>query len=113
MHLGLDIDGDGVIDFYQPRPAPLYYAKNLLPSLVLTLSVQLASAALFVAINDGEWTFGDGVYHCIVTASTVGYGDVSITTESARLFAVAHIFVSVVLLAELIATGRYQREIWH
>ena len=34
----------------------------------------------FVRIEPG-WTLWDATYHCLVTATTVGYGDVSITTQ--------------------------------
>lgn len=34
---GVDLDGDGGFDFYIPRAAPIYYAKNLLPTIVLFL----------------------------------------------------------------------------
>jgi hypothetical protein len=101
---GVDIDGDGKVDFYQPRPAPLYYAKNLLPSFMLTLCLQLASAALFVAVNDGQWSYGDAVYHCIVTATTVGFGDVPNTRQVGRLWSCFHMLLSVAMLGELIST---------
>lgn len=68
---GVDIDGDGDIDFYQPRPPAVYYLKNLLPSFLLTVVLQLLSAAIFCAI-DPTWDFGSAVYHCIVTVSARG-----------------------------------------
>ena len=69
--LGIDMDGDGDIDFYQPRPPAVYYLKNLLPSFLLTVVLQLLSAAIFCAI-DPTWDFGSAVYHCIVTVSARG-----------------------------------------
>lgn len=68
---GVDIDGDGDIDFYQPRPPAVYYLKNLLPSFLLTVVLQLLSAAIFCTI-DPTWDFGSAVYHCIVTVSARG-----------------------------------------
>ena len=56
--------------------------------------VQLASAAIYAALIP-DLSFGTALYHCFVTASTVGYGDVAITTPEARLFACLHIVVSV------------------
>ena len=46
--------------------------------------------------------FGTAFYHCIITATTVGYGDVAITTPASKLFACLHIVVSVSWLAALI-----------
>jgi potassium channel subfamily K len=101
---GVDLTGDGTPDYYKPRPPSIYYSKNLLPSFLLNMVLQLVSAAIFVAIEP-EWTFGDAIYHCLVTASTVGYGDQFIATQGGRLFACFHILASVVLLGELIATA--------
>ena len=36
---------------------------------------QLSCAGVFLAFED--WDYGDAVWHCLVTATTVGYGDVS------------------------------------
>jgi len=74
--------------------------------------VQLASAAIYAALIP-DLSFGTALYHCFVTASTVGYGDVAISTPEARLFACLHIVVSVSWLAALLSsvdTLRKQRE---
>ena len=74
--------------------------------------MQLASAAIYAALIP-DLSFGTALYHCFVTASTVGYGDVAITTPEARLFACLHIVVSVSWLAALLSsvdTLRKQRE---
>ena len=74
--------------------------------------MQLASAAIYAALIP-DLSFGTALYHCFVTASTVGYGDVAISTPEARLFACLHIVVSVSWLAALLSsvdTLRKQRE---
>ena len=58
---------------------------------------------MFVMLEPG-WTFGDALYHCVITATTVGYGDMSITTQGGRLWAGFQIFISVVLVGEFITT---------
>ena len=100
---GVDLEGDGQPDFFKPRHPLVYYFKNLLPSLVLTVALQLASAAIFVAI-DASMDFGSALYHCIVTATTVGFGDVPNATQGGRLWACVHMLLSVALLGELITT---------
>jgi len=65
--------------------------------------VQLASAAIFVSLDD-TWSYGDAVYHCLVTATTVGYGDVTNGTQGGRLWSCFHILLSVAMLGELIST---------
>ena len=63
--IGIDIEGDGKIDFYKPRPPFIYYVKNLLPSLAITIVLQIVSGAIFVTI-DPALDFGSAMYHCIV-----------------------------------------------
>lgn len=77
-------------------PSLVYYPKNLLPSLLLNTVLQLASAALFMQIEG--WGFGSALYHCLVTATTVGYGDQRISTPGGRALAVVHILLSVSML---------------
>jgi len=42
------------------------------------------------------------VWHCYITVLTVGYGDVGLTTDSARLFAALHITLAVSWLSGLL-----------
>lgn len=100
----IDIDGDGSKDYPIPGPAFIYYSKRLLPSVLLVVIVQLLSAWAFVFFEAPSWTFDDALYHCLVTVTTVGYGDVYIATQWGRIFASMHMVLGVVLFAELIST---------
>ena len=66
----IDIDEDGGHDYAVPASPPIYYLKNLLPSLVVITAVQLISAGVFCALEE-EWTFPDALYHCLVTVVSV------------------------------------------
>ena len=102
-------------------------------SLVLCTIVQLISAAIYVRLEseqeymdnaDGtpcipseptntqgitcilgrlSWTYADAIYHCIVTGTTVGYGDVRIATQRGRLFAAFHMVLSVAMVSDLLS----------
>jgi hypothetical protein len=98
----VDIDGDGTPDFARARHWTIFYFKGFLPSLLLNIILQCVSAAVFNHIE--HWGFGVAMYHCLVTATTVGYGDVGIVTDEGRLFSCFHILVSVVMVAEGIST---------
>ena len=100
----VDVDGDGQSDYAVPQHYAAYYFQNLLPSFALNLLVQLTFSLIFVAVSDVD--FGTATYHCMVTATTVGYGDTGDVTASrgARLTVIFHIIFSVVLLAEMLNT---------
>ena len=97
---GIDIDGDGTADFKVPRGPWLYFSKNLSGPILIVVAIQCLFAAVFCAIEG--WDFGTAMYHCLVTATTVGYGDISIETDGGRMWAFVHIAISVALLATVI-----------
>ena len=98
---GIDLSGDGQVDFIAPPAAVVFWLQELLPAFLLWISFQLASSGVFTVVEPGL-DFFTAFYHCFITATTVGYGDVSITTDAARLWASAHILVSVSWLAALL-----------
>ena len=99
----IDIDESGSKDFPVPPYAPVFYLKSLLPSVLIIILVQIASAFTFTVFEPG-WSFLDALYHCFVTVSTVGYGDQYIATQNGRLFASVHMLLGVCLFAEVIST---------
>ena len=109
----IDIDGDGDADYKVPPGAAFYYAKGLLVPGIFFVASQLLCAGIFTAVEP-DMPYGTALYHCIVTATTVGYGDVTIATQGGRLFACAHILISVSLLAAIISDAdglRAQRKV--
>jgi voltage-gated potassium channel Kch len=104
----VDINGEGIRDFALPDDAWLHYTKHMLPSILLNVVMQLVAAGVFVAIEG--WYYGDAFYHCLITATTVGYGDIRINTEGGRLWACVQILISVAMLGELVSTFNAARE---
>ena len=43
-------------------------------------------AGIFTSIED--WDYGTAMYHCLVTMTTVGYGDITIVHQSGKVTAV-------------------------
>lgn len=79
----VDIDGDGEADFFVPKKPLLYYSKNLIAPFFVIMSFQCFFAAIFCTLED--WDYGTALYHCLVTMTTVGFGDVMITNDGARM----------------------------
>ena len=97
---GIDIDGDGTADFKVPRPPLAYYSKNLFVPALIIVAIQCCFSAVFSVLEG--WDFGLALYHCLVTATTVGYGDVRISTSGGHMWAFFHIVISVSLLAAIV-----------
>ena len=89
-----DLTGDGNVDFIEPPTSLVYWMQEMVPALLLLMLVQVVSAIIFAQLLP-EVNFATALYYCFITATTVGYGDVKLTTQSAKLFACVHIVVSV------------------
>ena len=65
--------------------------------------ILLHTASAFIYVHLLGWSFSSAFYHCVITATTIGYGDVSVSTQSARAFACVHMLLSVVYVRRPIA----------
>ena len=97
----IDIDGNGIADFALPPDVWTFWTQEMALIGTMMLGAQLGSAAAFMVVEPGL-SFGTALYHCLISATTVGYGDVALTTQPARLWACVHILFSVTWLASLI-----------
>ena len=76
-----DLTGDGNIDFIEPPTALIYWMQEMVPALLLLMIVQVVSAIIFAQLLP-EVNFATALYHCFITATTVGFGDVKLTTRA-------------------------------
>lgn len=97
----VDISGDGKVDFVTPPSGLVFWCQELFPAFILMLGFQLGSAAIYVSVLPGL-DFGTAFYHSMITATTVGYGDVQMATQASRIFAAVHSIISVSWLAQLL-----------
>lgn len=73
-------------------------------SIVGVLCYGTAGTYALRAQFDGVETIVDAIYFTIVTASTVGYGDVHAATETARLFAISLVVLGPATLAATVGS---------
>jgi len=73
------------------------HQKQRIISIFVMLTVIFLGAAFFNQNED--WTFVQAVYFCVVTTTTVGYGDLNMVKDTSRGFSVIYIFVSVVIVS--------------
>ncbi|OLQ13733.1 hypothetical protein AK812_SmicGene2214 [Symbiodinium microadriaticum] len=89
-----EISEADIRDVRPPHAAIFYAAVNLFIPVLLFTTWQLLCAAVFVTLQEMDFTLAlsSALYHCVVTATTVGYGDIAIAQDS-RLWAVVHVAV--------------------
>jgi hypothetical protein len=51
-----------------------------------------------------KWSVLDAVYFCVVTLATVGYGDITPTTDAGRIFTIFYIVVGLGIIGGFFAT---------
>lgn len=64
-----------------------------------TIGLMVLLGSLFFWQNEESWTFVMALYWTICTTTTVGYGDLSLTHDSSRLFLIFYIPISVCVVA--------------
>jgi hypothetical protein len=75
----IDLDGDGGSDFKVPRRPVIYYGSNLIAPVFIIIGGQFFWAWAYDRCEG--WGYGIAFYHCMTTATTVGYGDVRINVQ--------------------------------
>jgi voltage-gated potassium channel len=72
-------------------------ALMVLAGLVLLVGVMFY-------VNVEHWKVIDAVYFCVVTLGTVGYGDITPTTDAGKLFTVIYIILGLGIIGGFFAT---------
>lgn len=71
------------------------HADKLLAASALTLL--LVGTIAYRLMEDWSWV--DSLYFCVVAVTTVGFGDLSPTSDGAKLFTVFYIFSGVAIIS--------------
>ena len=85
------------------EPAWQFYMRGVAFYTIFGLVLSLFISAVILMSIEPELDYGNALWHCYITVLTVGYGDVGLTTDSARLFAALHIIAYYIV--RLVAFG--------
>ncbi|ESQ42884.1 hypothetical protein EUTSA_v10013902mg [Eutrema salsugineum] len=105
-------DNDVKIDEPPPHPSTIPMFRDLNPRLrqviiLLVLYLSIGTLCFYLVRNhiSGTKTNGvlDAVYFCVVTMTTVGYGDLVPSNSASRLLACAFVFSGMVLVGHLLS----------
>mmetsp|Transcript_30108 Transcript_30108/g.78048 ORF Transcript_30108/g.78048 Transcript_30108/m.78048 type:complete len:688 (+) Transcript_30108:64-2127(+) len=77
-------------------PAIYHGARELYFTFLAFVMLNTLSAFIFWNV-ESAWTLTDALYHCTMTATTIGLGDIAPQTQGGRVFAIFHMLASVVL----------------
>ncbi len=71
---------------------------------LLILAMLVIAIGVVFYMNVEHWSLINALYFCVVTLGTVGYGDITPTTDIGRLFTVAYIIVGLGVIGGFFAT---------
>ncbi|MQL72093.1 hypothetical protein Taro_004414 [Colocasia esculenta] len=92
-----DVDGSTCGHHHPPEPKPR--SSSIVRQAVLLLAVYLSFGVLIYTLNRHHFAAKethpvvDALYFCIVTMCTIGYGDITPESTSAKLFSIAFVLI--------------------
>ena len=94
------------------RKGLAWTAGPRVPSALIALIVMLVSGTVFYAAIEG-WSVIDSVYFCIMTLSTVGYGDLHPTTPLSKIFTMIFLIAGAGVFVGFVTRLAAQRRPYH
>jgi hypothetical protein len=92
----------------EERPSLEHDRESQLYSLLATAAVALIATGTVVYHWLEDWSWVDSFYFSVVAVTTVGFGDLSPTSDGAKLFTVAYIVIGISLIASYLE-ARFKR----
>lgn len=70
-----------------------FLQPSVLTALAVLTAVAVFSAVVYMALEG--WNFLDALYFCVVTMSTVGYGDITPKTDPGKIYTIGFLFIGI------------------
>jgi voltage-gated potassium channel len=81
------------------------WSRGLAQVAVITVFVVVVSGAVESVVDTGDfYSLWDGIWWAVVTVTTVGYGDIRVTSVQGRILAMVVMLVGIGFLSVLTAT---------
>ncbi len=71
---------------------------------LLIMAVVVLIIGVVFYVNVEHWSVVDAIYFCVVTLGTVGYGDITPTTDAGKIFTVFYIIFGLGVIGGFFAT---------
>lgn len=71
--------------------------------LIITTLIVLIGGTIFYHYQEG-WRWLDAAYFCVITLSTIGYGDFSPVTDAGKMFTIGYIIAGIGIILSFINT---------
>ena len=79
-------------------------AKQPETRALLLVAIAVLVVGVVFYVNVEHWSLINAIYFCVVTLATVGYGDITPTTDVGKLFTVLYIIVGLSIIGGFFAT---------
>lgn len=76
--------------------------RDYLELLITTIVVILIGAVVFHYLEGWRWL--DAIYFCVITLTTIGYGDIAPETDAGKVFNMIYILIGLGLILSFIKT---------
>jgi uncharacterized membrane protein len=71
---------------------------------LMLLALAVVAIGVVFYVNVEHWSLVDAIYFCVVTLGTVGYGDITPTTDVGKIFTICYIIFGLGVIGGFFAT---------
>ena len=92
-----------VIAFARLGKAVYRASKNAEFRALLSIILFLLICGPLFCSSVEQWSFVDSLYFCVMTMSTIGYGDLTPSTELSKIFTILYAIISIGVFVSMVS----------